>query len=72
MFSLLNKKILMEAIRVLLDGERAIIKTSELDVKKHFHISGREFTEDEVKDFTWGVVKKAVKKVVKKVSSKKK
>jgi len=58
----------MEQIRVLLDGEKTIIDTSDLDIKKHLHISGREFTDDEINSFTGGIVKK----IVKKVSSKKK
>jgi len=36
-------------INVLVDGEKKAIDCSTLDRKKHLHVSGREFTEDEVK-----------------------
>ena len=41
-----NKEVKM--IRVLIDGEKSVIKSSDIDSKKHLHISGREFTSKEV------------------------
>lgn len=38
-------------LKVLKDGEKTVIKASKLDAKEHKHLSGRDFTAEEIKNF---------------------
>lgn len=58
------------SFKVLLKGEEEKVVVVEKITKDHKHLSGREFTEEEFKNFGW--VKITPKKTTKKILPKKK
>lgn len=38
-------------VRVMIGGKKVIIATKDIDGAKHSHVSGRDFTDKEIKDF---------------------